>query len=61
MIDISQFGRKKTVQNKRAEEDRRRQKKRINIQFFGRRPNDLTYNFNLTVSSQFLVAADIIG
>jgi hypothetical protein len=49
MIDISQLGRKKTVKNKRAEEERRRQKKRINIKFFGRRPDSLPYSFNLTV------------
>jgi hypothetical protein len=49
MIYRSQRGRKKMVKHKRAEEERRRQKKGVNISFFGRRPNRLTYSFNLTV------------
>src|SRR5712691_7957471 len=58
MIYRSQRGRKKMGKNKRTEEARRKQKKGRNISFFGRRPNRLIYSFNLTVSSQFLVAAD---
>jgi hypothetical protein len=49
MSDRSRLGGKKTVKNKWAEEDQRRQKKRININFGGRRRNGLNYNFNLTV------------
>jgi hypothetical protein len=56
---IAPRGRQTTVTNTRAADDRSNQQKRITLPCFGRRRDRLTDSVNLTVSAQFLVAADI--